>query len=289
MWAVYASVFIYTSFLFSGCSGAPTGEPHENFLRRSEVESLSLAMQNEVEKQIPLLEHKLVNRYVNAIGQSLVARNSQMPPLAYQFKVVRSNDLNAFSLPGGVVYVTLGMLSQIEFEGQFVAALAHELAHLDSGHALLRWRERIYKSKSPTQADREHSKLDFHSHYFGPGGLLTYGDAYEFEADEVAMVIIYQAGYDPRAYIAYLEELQRIQTKKPGLLKDLQSAHPPLNLRIQKANDYLKLLPPKRENRLTSSTFREIKQRLKIADKIKGKQKSSGEKDREEENDESKL
>lgn len=265
-------IFFVLPFI-AACSGTPIRDPYANFLRREEVERLSQAMQEEIESQLPLLEHKLINRYVNSVGQSLVAHNTQMPPLAYQFKVLRSNSINIFSIPGGVVYVSLGVLSNIEFEGQFAAAIAHELAHLDAGHALILWRERIFNTKAWAQSFSQRTKDDFHSHYFGAKGLLAYGDTYEYEADEIAMVLIYQAGYDPRAYIAYLTELEKIHAKKPDLLKDLFSLHPPITERIRRAQEYVRLLPPKRESRLTSASFKEIKQRLRIADKMKTKEK----------------
>lgn len=260
-------LFLIAFTLVSACSGPPVGTSQKNLLRRAEVEQLGKAMEAEVERHYEVLQHKLINRYVNSIGQSIVARNPEMPTLAYRFRVLRTNDVNAFSLPGGLVYITLGLLSRLELEAHFAAALAHELAHQDAGHALILWQERISSALSPSPSGIERRDT-FSAHYFGTKGLLAYGAAFEREADEVAMSLMYQAGFDPRAYVSLLEELQRLEASRAKLLEDLVRVHPPFSERILWAREYLKTLPPRRENRLNSSTFQEIKQRLRLADRM---------------------
>lgn len=257
---------------FCAACGGPSSVRQSNaVLRHADVDLLSKAMQEQVEKHSTVLQHKLVNRYVNSLGQSMVARNTQMPPLAYQFRVLRENDLNAFSLPGGTIYVTLGMLSRLEFEGQFAAAIAHELAHQDAGHALILWRERVTHAEQWLNSSNVTGRDEFENLYFGKSGLLYYGDKYESEADEVAMVILYQAGYDPRAYLSYLEALLQISDKNPKSVRMLMEMHQPLETRLARVREYLRLLPPKRESKLTSATFQEVKHLLGLADKMKTK------------------
>ena len=231
----------------AACSSTPPQNQQNNVLRRADVDVLAKTMEEQVERHFTVLQHKLVTRYVNSLGQSIVARNPQMPPLPYQFRVLREDEANAFSLPGGTVYLTLGMISRFELEGQLAAALAHELAHQDAGHALILWRERILHAQEWFDSAKAAGKGAFESHYFGREGLLAYGEKFELEADEIALVLLYQAGYDPRTYLSYLEELRR----------------------LARVREYLKLLPPKQESKLTSATFKEVKHLLKLADKMK--------------------
>lgn len=257
------------SVCLAACSGTPAQNQQNNVLRRADVELLSKAMRGQVEQHFTVLQHKLVNRYVNSLGQSLVARNPQMPPLPYQFIVLRDDDANAFSLPGGTVFITLGMISRLELEGQLAAAIAHELAHQDAGHSLILWRDRVLHAQEWLDASKAAGKGAFETHYFGREGLLAYGEKFESEADDIALVLLYQAGYDPRAYLSYLEELRRITQADARATRLLLGLHPPLDARIARVREYLKLLPPKQESKLTSSTFKEVKHLLKLADKMK--------------------
>ncbi|MGZ3670438.1 MAG: hypothetical protein ACXWR4_11065, partial [Bdellovibrionota bacterium] len=98
--------------LLAGCAS-------ENFsqdggdLKRSEVEFISTRLRNATEQEYPLLKHRLVTRYVDQLGQSIVSRNREMPPLPYEFRVLKANEILAFSLPGGIVYVSLGLLRAV--------------------------------------------------------------------------------------------------------------------------------------------------------------------------------
>lgn len=268
---IFCSAVFAFFVALAGCSGTPPANQQSNVLRRSDVEQLAKAMQEQIEQHFTVLQHKLVNRYVNSLGQSIVARNPQMPPLPYQFRILRENEMNAFSLPGGIVYITLGMVSQLELEGQLAAAIAHELAHQDAGHALILWRDRIVRAQKWLTNTAPEDKRAFSGHYFGEGGLLSYGEKFESEADEIALVLLYQAGYDPRAYLSYLEELRRITRSSPKQLELINRLHPPLDERLAHVREYLKLLPPKQESKLTSATFKEVKHLLKLADKMKAK------------------
>jgi predicted Zn-dependent protease len=233
------------------------------------VDLLAKGMQEQVERNFTVLQHKLVNRYINSMGQSIVSRNPQMPPLPYQFKVLRESTVNAFSLPGGTVYLTLGMISSLAFEGQVAAAIAHELAHQDSGHALILWRERIDGASQWLNSPKASARSEFERLYFSEDGLFYYGENYEREADEIALILLYQAGYDPRAYLSFLEAIAKINEKNPRLTKLYFAVHPSVESRINRTREYLKLLPPRQDSRLTSSNFKEVKHLLKLADKMK--------------------
>src|SRR3989344_6187981 len=129
--------------VFNSCTSGQIAEepPH---LTRREVENVSKQLEAEVETRYPKIHHRLVNRYINSLGQTIISRNKErMPPLPYEFRVLRSEEIHAFSLPSGIIYITLGVLRHLDLEGQVAAVLTHELAHQAAGHSLLVWRQRL--------------------------------------------------------------------------------------------------------------------------------------------------
>lgn len=259
------SILLLSVLLFaSSCTGQQLEQDGGN-LTRGEVEYLSGRMQEAVEAEYPLIKHKLVNRYLNNLGQSIVSRNPDMPPLAYEFRVLRNNDVMVFSLPGGIVYVSLGTLRAMELEGQLAAALAHELAHQQLNHPLLLWRRKVNNRG-------EKKLLDFSgpwaSDFLGEGGALKLEKGLEEEADQLAPVILYRAGFDPRVYLSYLQLLRRLEGASAASLAAMASLHPPLAERMEWVKKSLVQIPPRKEANVSSATFQQIKSILQqTADK----------------------
>lgn len=259
---IFQGLLVALSVMLIGCStGSRTTE--RRVLTRTDIEVLVVALNEEIGKRYEVLEHKEISRYVDELGQSIVARNENMPPLPYQFTVLRTNEAIVFSIPGGHVYVGLGLLKSLDLEGQFAAAIAHELAHQDLGHPLQVWRDRVLGVYKPSLNRTLHSEEGFDQHYFGKGGLLSFDKVMEQEADENAMVLMYEAGFDPRVYISYLQSLQKLQGKKKA--RNLISMHPPIENRVRWSKSFMRNLPPRRDPKLTSSAFKAIKRKLNLA------------------------
>src|SRR5690349_1501633 len=92
----------------------------------------------EVERQMPILNDPVATRYVESVGERLVAavpQEFQHPEFNYTFKVVNASDINAFALPGGAMYVNRGMIQAAHNEGEVAGVMAHELSHVVLRHA----------------------------------------------------------------------------------------------------------------------------------------------------------
>jgi len=255
--------------LLAGCSSQKFDQDGGD-LKRSEVDIISTRMSAEIEREYPLLKHKLVTQYVDSIGQSIVSRNRGMPPLPFEFRVLKTNEVLAFSLPGGIVYVSLGMLRAVELEGQLAAAISHELAHQQLNHPLIAWRRKVNANRS------QRSILDFSGDwketFSGERGALYLDKAMEEEADKHSLVVLYQAGFDPRVYISYIQVLRKIEMSKTADVATLTSLHPPILQRMKWAKDGLAKLPPRKEaSSLSSATFQQVKSILAEAAKKSGK------------------
>lgn len=257
----------------ASCSGQEYNQDGGD-LKRSEVEFISSRMRDAIELEYPLLKHKLVTRYVDALGQSVVSRNRDMPPLPYEFRVLRTNEVMAFSLPGGIVYISLGLLRAVELEGQLAAAISHELAHQQLNHSLIAWRRKVNTGRGQRYV------LDFSGdwkdNFLGERGSLFLDRAMEEEADKLGPLVLYKAGFDPRLYSSYLQLLRKLELSEMERVAAMLSLHPAFAERMEWAKDGLAKLPPRKDPNLSSPTFQQIKAILKEAAKKLAKPKKEG-------------
>ena len=94
--------------------------------------ALGKQLAQEVERQAKIVDDPLISEYVNRVGQNL-ARNSDAK-VPFSFKVIEADDLNAFALPGGYIFVNTGLIQMAEEEDEFAGAVAHEVAHVAARH-----------------------------------------------------------------------------------------------------------------------------------------------------------
>jgi predicted Zn-dependent protease len=197
----------------------------------------SLALEGFRRYGMPLKDAAL-QKYVNLVGNA-VARNSLRPGIPYSFVVVDSPLQNAFSCPGGIIFISAGLLKTIQDEAQLAGILAHEVAHVGHKHALQSIRRaRFFQGVGKvTSATMEGEKGKEFENMIG-GLQETLFDKgldqeMEFEADRSAMQTAYRTGYDPEGIIEVLQELKRIEARsqKQG---SWFSTHPPLSERIRR-------------------------------------------------------
>jgi predicted Zn-dependent protease len=193
------------------------------------------------------VKDKTLQEYVNLVGNA-VARNSGRPNIPYNFVVVDSPLQNAFSCPGGIIFVSSGLLKTIQSEDQLAGILAHEVAHVGHKHALKSiQRAQFFNGVGKiTAATMEGKKGKEFENMIGglQDTLFDKGldQNMEFEADTSAMDTAYRTGYDPNGLVQVLKELKRIQsrsTRKGSWF----STHPPLGQRIQNCQAQLRRYP----------------------------------------------
>lgn len=262
--------FLGLSFLLLAGCASQLSEQDGGDLTRTEVEYLNRKMIAAVETEYPLVQHKALNRYISALGQSIVARNPSMPPLPYEFRLLKTYDLLSFSLPGGVIYLSLGLMNKFEVEGHLVAALAHELAHQQLNHPLLHWRKKVNANRGRTSL--LNFEDDWQMAFMGKDGAVVYSEGFEKEADQMAPVIMYRGRFDPRLYVSFLQELKLMEVKKSSSISLWMNAHPLLSERLKWSKEALTKIPPRKEGSISSPAFRQIRAILKMAE-AKGREK----------------
>src|SRR5271167_2386858 len=222
----------------------------------------------QVENGVKLVQDPVINEYVNRIGQNLVRNSDAQVP--FTIKVIDSDEVNAFALPGGFFYVNSGLILRAQEESELAGVMAHEISHVTARHG----------TRQATKADMIQIGA-MAAMIFVPYGWAGYGiyqalqlaiplsylkfsrDA-EREADFLGLQYMYKAGYDPNAYVTFFERIQADEKRRPGTIPKMFSTHPPTPDRIELAQkEIARILPDKDEYIVTTSEFDSVKSRLR--------------------------
>ena len=224
--------------------------------------NLGHALAQDVDLSSKLVTDPVITEYFNRLGQRIVGNSDAHVP--FTIKVIESDEINAFTLPGGYLYVDTGLILAADDEAELAGAMAHEVAHVAARHATrARTRKEIWRYASIPLV------------FGGLAGVVTpmlftkFGRDAEREADLLGLEYEYAAGYDPQAFIQFLEKLQifeKLQTKekqKQDLVAKALDTHPATEDRIRRAQKEISsLLPDKAEYVVDTSEFQEIKARV---------------------------
>jgi beta-barrel assembly-enhancing protease len=219
----------------------------------------------EVEATSKLVRDPVITEYVNRIGQTLVRNSDAQVP--FTIKVVDSDEVNAFALPGGFFYVNSGLILAADEESELAGVMAHEIAHVAARHATrqltrAQWANigtipLIFVGGGIGYAIRSAAGIGI------PMGFLAFSRGFESEADYLGLQYMYKAGYDPNAYVNFFEKLQAREKKKPGTFARAFSTHPQTPDRITKSQEEIsKILPARPQYIVTTSEFSDVKARL---------------------------
>lgn len=219
----------------------------------------------EIERQAKLVDDPVISEYVNRVGQNLV-RNSDVK-IPVSIKVIDSEEVNAFALPGGFFFVNSGLILRAETEAELAGVMAHEIAHIAARHG-------TRQATRGQIANIASIPLIFLGGWAGygirqaagilvPMGFLQFSRSFEKEADLLGLQYLYKAGYDPTAFVDFFEKLQAAEKRKPGTMAKVFSSHPPTGDRIEFAQKNIEqILEAKPEYVVTTSEFNAVKARL---------------------------
>jgi predicted Zn-dependent protease len=222
------------------------------------------AMSKEVEKEMALVRHHRLTQLVQGIGQRL-AENAESPEFKlypYTFKVVDSSEVNAFSLPGGPVYVNLGLVELAETEDELAAVIAHEMGHVAARHATeqMTTQDLTQLALLVTFSTVGLPPLAIEGTRLGLVlGLLRYSRGMETEADRLSLELLKSAGFDPHAMATMLQHIQDERRAEPMLLERWMSSHPLPDERVQAIKAELPEEPEDRMSHPASAPFERLK------------------------------
>ena len=229
--------------------------------------AMGRAYSQQIEATSKLITDPVITEYVNRVGQNLVRNSDALVP--FTIKVLDTDDINAFALPGGFFYVDSGLILAADNEAELAGVMSHEIAHVAACHAA----REISRSQLMSLASLP---LIFVGGGIGyaaesiagiaaPLGFMKFSRGFESEADYLGIEYMYKAGYDPQALTAFFEKVKAMEKQKPGTLAKAFDTHPQTPDRIEKTQKEINtLLPPKPEYRLDTSEFEEVKARLAV-------------------------
>jgi len=219
----------------------------------------------EVESTSKLVKDPEIVEYVNRIGQNLVRNSDSQVP--FTIKVIESDEVNAFALPGGFFYVDTGLILAADNEAELAGVMAHEIAHVAACHA----------ARSRTRGQLMNMASIPLMLVGGPVGYAAYegltiatpltffkfSRKFETEADFLGVQYMYKAGYDPQALTSFFERVRAMEKRHESPVAKAFRSHPQTPDRILRTqHEIATLLPAEAEYKLDSSEFVEVKERL---------------------------
>ncbi|MGQ9632790.1 MAG: M48 family metallopeptidase [Bryobacteraceae bacterium] len=226
---------------------------------------LGRQLAQEVEKKAKIVDDPVVSEYVNRVAQNIARHSDVKVPVTA--KVIDDDEVNAFALPGGYLFVNTGLIRRAGSEAELAGVIAHELAHVAARHG-------TRQASRGQVASWATLPLIFMGGWAGYGiqqaanfgiplTFLKFSRDFEREADLLAVQYLYAAGYDPVAYVDFLEKIQALEKTRPGALSELIRSHPSTDDRIREAQRNIQeILPPRPDYVVTTSEFAQVHERL---------------------------
>ena len=237
----------------------------------------------QVESSSKVINDPVISEYVNRIGQNIVRNSDAKVP--FTIKVIDSDEVNAFALPGGFFYVNSGLILAADNESELAGVMAHEIGHVAACHAAREATRGELANFATIPLIFVGGGIGYAAYSLSglavPAAFMKFSRNFEGDADYLGVEYMYKAGYDPQDFVTFFEKLEAKEKQKPGFLAKAFATHPMTPDRITKAQDEIAtILPARAEYVEDTSEFQQVKARLaelenrhKIINKDKDKDK----------------
>lgn len=235
-----------------------------NFRSLESEVALGRQLAANVDRQAKFVDDPMIIEYINRVGQNVVLNSDAKVP--FTIKVLDSDDVNAFALPGGFFYVNKGLILAADNEAEIAGVMAHEIAHVAARHGT----EQESKAQLANFAmiplifmSGGLAAIAYNAAQIGvPLAFLKFSRGAENEADILGAQYMWAAGYDPAYFITFFEKLEKKEKDKPGTLSKLFRTHPMTPDRIENVKQLVVRFPDRDEYIVNTSDFVKIKNRL---------------------------
>lgn len=219
----------------------------------------------EVERQAKFIDDPVITEYINRVGQNVVLHSDSRIP--FTIKVIDSDEVNAFALPGGYFFVNKGLILAADNEAEVAGVMAHEIAHVAARHAMENQAKGMLAeiglmAGSIFLGGLGGMLINQGAQFGALLGFMKFNRGAESEADMLGVQYMWAAGYDPNAMSTMFEKLAAKNKRKPGTFSKLFESHPQSIDRMNATRDLVARFPDKEEYVLSTSEFQRVKNRL---------------------------
>ncbi len=246
----------------AGCAALSVEQGGFNLVSLDEEWLMRDDLMKQVEQEYELSSDPRMLAYLETIGTRLVAQTG-LADRAWTFGIVVDDGVNAFNLPGGLVYVNAGLIQNASTLDQFTAVLGHEIAHGAARHGtqLMTRQMGIDLLSSVLFGDDPGERERVLAGLVAGGTLSSYGRDAEREADRLGIGFAYTAGYDPEGAIVMFQMLLSLRQGKPSSVGQFFSSHPLTEERIAHAERIAAGLPDSPSLTHDTPEYQEFRQR----------------------------
>ncbi|MCX7705590.1 MAG: M48 family metallopeptidase [bacterium] len=240
-------LFLALTIFFGGCAtyyNPVTGKQETTIYTEKDEIDMGIALDRKICSEFKIVENpeKIFNGFTTICSR--IAANNDRNNLPYKFKVIEKEEVNAFSIPGGFVYVYTGLLKQIGSHDELACVIGHEIAHICNRDAVHRLEKQILYSIPAGilfGSGRQKAIQQAVDAVFTIS-MLKYSRTQEIQADTQGLRYAFKAGYNPEGMISFFKKMQELEKKQPSLKLTFLSDHPDTQQRIKNAQEVISAL-----------------------------------------------
>ena len=233
------SVGLVAALLVAACATSPTGRRQLNLFPQGQMQAMGVQAFQQIKEETPTLSGGPVVSYVQCVADAITAQvNSASAPQGWEVQVFRSDQVNAFALPGGKIGVYTGLLKVAENQHQLAAVVGHEVGHVLADHSNERLSTNYAAQTGVTLlsvlagasgAMDRNTAMGLLGLGAQVGVVLPFSRLHESEADRIGLDLMAEAGFDPRESVDLWRNMARAGGKGPP---EFLSTHPSRQTRI---------------------------------------------------------
>jgi len=227
-----------------------TGKNEAVLVSTADERAIGYRMAGQIEEKYKLDENIMVQARVRAIG-NVLANVSDRKDLPYQFKVLKDKNVNAFTTPGGYVYIFRGLADKTDSDAELASVIAHEIGHVAARHAAKKMEVEMGYNMLMAIAFSRSSRADLERYVSIGFNVISLGYSREDElfADKLAIRYLMRAGYNPYGMVSFMQKMDKLEKEEGRVPIYILSSHPYMSQRIEAAgkeiNAYLEQNKPR--------------------------------------------
>lgn len=256
-------LFIPLLVLLTGCASSGVNRGDVNLVSLEEEWQLGAQLEQDIARQVPLVNDQAALSYINEMGRRIVAQ-TEMRNLPWEFHIIDDPSINAFNIPGGHVYVHTGLIAQAGSAAELAGVMAHEISHGVARHGTERLTQsyglNIVASVLLGQDPAAYQQIL--AQVLGTGAVAKFSRDDEREADDLGVGYMYEASYNPEGMVRMFETLLEERQRRPSSIEQFFSTHPLSEERIDNVRQEIANLPSRQGLVMNDNGFNSLQQRV---------------------------